>query len=148
MEPASMSLEEGDVPRGRKHVQPASAGQLAEEMAMFQTRHRVIDQSTGKPAAERASGRVEEEVPRGRAHGKEGDRNGVPSMTAGDKLYSAVQFSPEYLANMNPARSRLGVEKPASRADIQNTWAIKDQAQRYDRDVAEVRALPKYPKGE
>lgn len=137
--------QDDDVPRGKKHVPPPSDS-LGEEMAMFQSRRRVRNETTGVARAEEVTdiNTAEPASLEGRRHLRQGSRNGLPQLSNGDKMYSHVQFSPEYLAMSNPARARLGLEKPATRVEIANTWVVKDRQMQYQRDVSEVRALPNF----
>lgn len=149
-----LNEEEGDIPRGKRHVPPPvdNFARGATELLDIPKplRHRVIDEATGKarselttvdlPADHLASPRGPKLVPDGAAR-----RNRLPQVRAGDKLYSVVEFSPEFAATATAGLPRLcTVDKAATVVRVTNTWAEKDRAQRRQHDINEVRSLPKY----
>ena len=133
--------EVGDIPQGKKHISPP-LDQLPKEMNMFQLKHKVRV-GDGSLANQRMSDPSVADPPRGPKLVPMADRrNGVPVGALGDKPYSAVEVSPEYLGSMGSSKPRLGLDKIAADARPADAWLAKQKVLSRHQDVACVRALP------
>jgi hypothetical protein len=132
-----------DVYRGKRRVEPPTS-QLQGEVAAFQLKH-VVRDAAGKRVADRVSDPNERDRSRKVGAVAESDRrNGIPETTCGDKPYSAVEVTQEFATSQAPSLPRLGYEKLTAKVAVVDEWGRKEKIREVKRDVAEVRALPKY----
>nr|ACI16067.1 hypothetical protein [Bodo saltans] len=142
--PTGAGREYHDIPRGMKHVAPPQ-GHLAEEMDVFDTRRGRVFTTTGVNLSNAQSVPSEtsySEHPQ-RRHGDQGDRNGVPMRTPGDKMVASVEFTPAFFGSQ---KHRLGLEPPVVAMQRDNRFAEKEVKNAILRDKQDVANLPKYPK--
>jgi hypothetical protein len=143
--PTGAGREYHDIPRGMKHVPPPK-GLLAEEMDVFDTRRGRVFTTTGVNLSNAQSIPSEtssySEHPQ-RRHGEQGDRNGLPMRTPGDKMIASVEFTPAFFGSQ---KHRLGLEPPVVALQRDNRFAEKEVKTAILRDKQDVANLPKYPK--
>lgn len=142
--PTGAGREYTDVPRGMRHVAPPK-DVLCNEMDLFDTRRGRVFTQDGVNLSNAQSIPSESshaEHPQ-RRHGPQGDRNGLPMRTPGDKIAAAVECTPAFFGSQ---KHRLGLEPPVAPMQRENRFAEKEARMAVLKDRQDVANLPKYPK--